>query len=296
MRIALLGSPDSWYARDLARAAGDRHTLTSLPFSRIAASVDVDAATVTSTGESLDDYDSVIVRSMPPGSLEQVIFRMDALGRVEAAGTLVLNPPRALEASIDKYLSLARLAEVGLTVPATIVCQTEEDALNAFDVLGGNVVVKPLFGGEGRGILRVSDPALAQRTFRTLEQLNAVLYLQVFIEHEGCDLRLLVIGKTVLGMRRINAVDWRTNVSRGASTEPLEVDEHLADIAMKAARALNTPLAGVDVLPGRDGKLYLLEVNAVPGWRALASTLQVDVANRVLDYVVGRLDGREAFE
>jgi len=183
-----------------------------------------------------------------------------------------------------------------MTVPATIVCQTEEDALNAFDVLGGDVVVKPLFGGEGRGILRVSDPALAQRTFRTLEQLSAVLYLQVFIEHEGCDLRLLVIGKTVLGMRRINAVDWRTNVSRGASTEPLEVDEHLADIAMKAARALNTPLAGVDVLPGRDGKLYLLEVNAVPGWRALASTLQVDVANRVLDYVAGRLDGREAFE
>lgn len=296
MRIALLGSPDSWYSRDLTRAAGDRHTLTSLPFSRIAAQVDVDAASVTSTGESLRDFDAVIVRSMPPGSLEQVIFRMDALSRVEAAGTLVLNPPRGLEASIDKYLSLARLAEVGLTVPATIVCQTEEDALNAFDALGGDVVVKPLFGGEGRGILRVSDPALAQRTFRTLEQLNAVLYLQAFIEHEGCDLRLLVIGKKVLGMRRINAVDWRTNVSRGASTEFLEVDEKLATIAMKAARTLDTPLAGVDVLPTRDGKLYLLEVNGVPGWRALAKTLKVDVASRVLDYVAGRLDGREAFE
>ena len=60
-------------------------------------------------------------------------------------------------------------------------------------MLGGDVVVKPLFGAEGRGIVRVSDPDLAFRTFRTLERIQSVLYLQQFIEHKGFDVRILVL-------------------------------------------------------------------------------------------------------
>ena len=54
---------------------------------------------------------------MPPGSLEQVVFRMDALHRVAAAGVPVLNPPRAVEAAVDKYLTLSLLEQAGLPVP-----------------------------------------------------------------------------------------------------------------------------------------------------------------------------------
>jgi ribosomal protein S6--L-glutamate ligase len=126
------------------------------------------------------------------------------------------------------------------------------------------------------------DEALALRAFKMLEQLGAVLYLQEFISHEGADLRLLVIGRRVLGMRRRNALDWRTNVSRGAKAEPLEVDADLARIALTAADAVG---AGVDLVPSRDGELYAIEVNAVPGWKALAAALEVDVARMVLEYV-----------
>ena len=94
---------------------------------------------------------------MPPGSLEQVVFRMDLLARLEAAGTWSFNPARAIEAAVDKYLTTARLAAAGLPVPRTGVCQTVEDALAGFDALGGDVVLKPLFGGEGRGIARLAD-------------------------------------------------------------------------------------------------------------------------------------------
>src|SRR5688572_11315687 len=142
----------------------------------------------------------------------------------------------------------------------------------AYVRLGGHVVVKPLFGGEGRGITKLDDAALAERAFKMLTQLGAVLYLQEFIEHEGFDLRLLVIGDRVLGMRRRNPFDWRTNVSRGAASEPLELTDELADIARRAAAAIGAPLAGVDLLPARNGTLYAIEVNGVPGWRALART------------------------
>lgn len=285
MRLAVLASPDSWYLRDLQRAAGTRHEIVPLPFSRLAARVGAPGEAVFCGDAPLGEFDKLLVRTMPPGSLEQVVFRMDALARLEAAGKTVVNPPRALEAAIDKYLALARLRAAGLPVPETWVGQNAEEAMQAFANLGGDVVVKPLFGGEGRGMLRVDDEALALRTFKTLQQLDAVLYLQRFIPHQGYDLRLLVLGDRVLGMRRANDADWRTNISRGARGEPLQPDAELRQMARRAAAAVGAPLAGVDVLPDRRGGRFVLEVNAVPGWRGLARACDEDVAALVLEFV-----------
>ncbi len=301
MRIAVLTTRDSWYWRDLCRAAEGRYRLARnqlarnqlaryqldcLAFQDLQASVgDVRAARVGTAQQDLGSYDAVLVRTMPLGSLEQVVFRMNALAQMEKLATCVINPARSLEIAIDKYLTLARLADVGMRVPATVTCQSWQQSMEAFALLGGDVVVKPIFGGEGRGITRIDDPALALRAFKMLDQLGAVIYLQQFVPHQGCDFRLLVVGSQVLGMRRCNATDWRTNVSRGAVTQPLEVTDSLRDLALTAARTVGCPLAGVDLLPGLDGQLYVLEVNAVPGWKALASTTRVDVARLVLELV-----------
>src|SRR5689334_18576049 len=124
--IALLagGRPASgypgWHVRDLRRAAAALgHSAEVVDFRRA----------------------TVVVRTMPPGSLEQVVFRMDLLHRARARGVPVLNPPAALEACVDKYLATARLAAAGLPVPPTAVCQHADAALEAFHALGGDVVV-----------------------------------------------------------------------------------------------------------------------------------------------------------
>jgi ribosomal protein S6--L-glutamate ligase len=163
---------------------------------------------------------------MPPGTLEQVVFRMDALHRVAAAGVPVVNPPRAIEAAVDKYLALARLGAEGLDVPETWVGESAAAALGAFEALGGDVVVKPLFGSEGRGLVRVSDRELARRAFQTLERLGAVLYVQRFLRHPGHDLRAFVLGGRVLGAIRRHAPpgDWRTNVAVGGRPEACRLD------------------------------------------------------------------------
>ncbi len=149
MNVAVLGSPTSWYLRDLARAAGMRHRIIPAAFRDLAASVNPTEQRCWSAAVDLSKLDAVLVRTMPPGSLEQVVFRMDVLGRLAAAGVTVLNPPRAVEAAVDKYLATALLQEAGLLVPRTIACQTADDALLAFENLGRDVVVKPLFGAEG---------------------------------------------------------------------------------------------------------------------------------------------------
>jgi ribosomal protein S6--L-glutamate ligase len=293
MKFAVLAAPDSWYFRDLARAGGTRHEVQVRSFSELTASLSTTGHRLSSNGSDLSECDAVIVRTMPPGSLEQVVFRMDALGRLEAAGVVVVNSPRSLEIAVDKYLSSVRLADAGLPTPRTIVCQTVDDAMAAFAELGGDIVLKPLFGGEGRGITRLTDENLALRAFSMLAQFNAVLYLQEFVEHCGYDIRLFVLGGRVFGMKRVNPGDWRTNVARGATTEPFEVDDRYAHLARSAANAVGAIIAGIDVLPARDGREFVLEVNAVPGWKALARTLQIDIAELLLDTIAGMVEQRK---
>ena len=281
MNIALLSGSGGWHVRDLERAAVQLgHAATVVDFRRVHAALPVNH-------DSLRQFDAVIVRTMPPGSLEQVIFRMDVLHRFESAGGLVLNPPRALETCIDKYLAAVRLDGVGLPVPPTVVCQDAEAALEAFGRLGGDVVVKPLFGSEGRGMVRVTDEEIAWRTFRTLERLQTVLYLQQFVPHAGWDLRGFVVGDRVLAaMRRHARTGWRTNVAQGGRTEAVTLTTEEEHLTLAAARAVGAPVAGVDLLPRPDGGYYVLEVNAVPGWRALAPVSGVDVAAEIIRFVI----------
>lgn len=280
MRFAILSAGLGWHVRDLQRAAAQfGHEAVAVDFRRVSAGVAVQA-------DSLAAYDGIMVRTMPPGSLEQVVFRMDVLHRLQARGVRVLNPPRAVEICVDKYLASACLEAAGLPVPPTIACQHADAAMEAFTALGGDVVVKPLFGSEGRGMLRVSDLDMAWRTFRTLERLQTVLYLQQFVPHPGWDLRAFVLGDRVLAaMRRHANGGWRTNVAQGGTAEAAELPAELAGLAVRAAEVVGAVAAGVDLLPGPAGQWYVIEVNAVPGWRALAPVAGVDVAAALIRYL-----------
>jgi RimK family alpha-L-glutamate ligase len=277
MRIGILSAGNGWHVSDLQRAARALgHEAAGVDFRRIKASI---------PSESLKAFEGVLVRTMPPGSLEQVIFRMDVLHRLAAEGTLVLNPPRAVEICVDKYLASARLAAAGLNVPPTAVCQNADSALEAFASLGGDVVVKPIFGSEGRGMMRICDPDLAWRTFRVLERTQSILYLQKYIHHPGWDLRVFVLGKRVIAaMRRRANGHWRTNVAQGGKAEPVALSSRVEELALCAAEVVEAPLAGIDLLPGPDDQMFVLEVNAVPGWRALAPVTGVDIAKEIVLY------------
>ncbi len=280
MRFAILSAGTGWHVADLQRAAAQlSYQAVLVDFRRIYAGV--------ATGfHPLADFDGVLVRTMPPGSLEQVIFRMDVLQRAHAADVPVLNPPVAIEACVDKYLATARLAAAGLPVPATVVCQHADAAMEAFVSLGSDVVVKPIFGSEGRGMMRVADADMAWRVFRTLERLQSVLYLQRFIAHPGWDLRAFVLnGHVLAAMRRRSDGGWRTNIAQGGTGENVQLTGEEEDLAIRASNALGAPVAGVDILPGLAGERYILEVNAVPGWRALGAATGVDVATLLLKFL-----------
>ena len=282
-----LTSGTGWHVEDLLRAAGKLGVeLRVLPFAEVEASLGTEAEGVAAAGVLLDAADGVLVRMMPPGTLEQVVFRMDALLRLTAAGATVWNPPRAVEAAVDKYLTLSLLERRGLPIPTTWTGQTAASALAAFDALGGDAVVKPLFGSEGRGLLRVSDRELAWRCFHALERMGSVIYLQKPIRRPGHDLRLFVLrGRVLAAMRReARAGEWRTNVALGGRAEAWTPDAEAETMAVAAAEAIGAAFAGVDVIEDQDaGRRLIVEVNAAPGWKALSQATGIDVAAAVLD-------------
>ena len=283
-RLAVLGRSEEWHVQRLLEACRRQGIDAECRSFRELEGVCGRVGDYRSTSA---EWDAVIVRSMPRGSLEQIIFRMDVLGCLETQGCYVCNPARSLEIAIDKYLALARLEKAGLPVPRTIVAQEAAAAMRAFDALGGDVVVKPLFGSEGRGILRVCEEEMAWRVFKTLEQLEGVLYVQEFIEHEGRDVRALVIGDRVLAMERTSAGDFRTNLSRGGEARPATISRAWEELALRASAAVGTLVAGVDLLPTADGP-FLLEVNGVPGWRGIQRVTGVDVAEAIVAELLAR--------
>src|SRR5262249_20467265 len=140
-------------------------------------------------------------------------------------------------------------------------------------------------------MLRVHDAELAWRTFRTLERTGAVLYLQEVIRHPGWDLRVFVLGGRVLGGMRRHArgEDWRTNVAQGGVGEAVRIEPAQEALALRAAAVLAAGAARAHLMPGPAGAWYVIEVNAVPGWRALAPVTGIDVAAELVRHLAGKV-------
>ncbi len=291
MRVAVLGASGSWHSRRLIGALSARgHEVLAVPATRLRSRIDEAGEThvLGPDGAVLDRLDLLIVRGLPRGSLEQVIFRMDALHVLADHGVRCVNSPRAIERTVDKSWASALLARAGVPTPPTIVCERYEDAMEAFDRLGGDVVVKPLFGAMGNGIVRIEDRDVAHRVFRVLELERAVYYVQRTLVPAGRrDLRLLVVAGQVAGAMERVSDSWRANIARGARARALLPSDAERDLAIAAAAAVEADVAGVDLLIGPHGEAFVVEVNGIPGWQALQSVCERDLTELVVSACEG---------
>lgn len=286
MKAAILGQMGGWHTESLSGALAARGIAAEcLSVRQLTAQVG-GSPRLAVQGAALDDHDVVFVRAIPTGSLEQVIYRMDALRVLEQQGVLVVNSARAIERGVDKYYTAALLETAGLPTPRTLVTERFDDALAAFDELGGDVVVKPLFGSEGRGMVRVTDVDSAYRVFRALELGRYIYCVQAYVPHGLEDIRAFVLGDTVIAAMVRRGTHWKTNAAQGARSEPVKLDQHLVELSVRAAHVVGAEHAGVDILPCEGGGYSVIEVNTIPGWRALRAATGVDVAQALVDHVL----------
>ncbi len=236
----------------------------------------------------VEEIDALIVRPIGRGSLEELVFRMDMLYKLERLGFYVINPAEAIEHCADKYDILSILEDNGVPVPHTVATESVNEALKAFAELGGDVVVKPIFGSRGIGATRVNDSEIANTVFKAITFYHGVIYLQEFVPHGTSDIRAFVVdGHVIAAMRRV-AEGWKTNYSQGARPAPIELDHDYETLAVKASKAVGCKVAGVDILEGPHGPM-IVDVNSQPGWKGLQIVTKVNIADEIVDLVLYEL-------
>ncbi|MEM3696879.1 MAG: RimK family alpha-L-glutamate ligase [Candidatus Bathyarchaeia archaeon] len=290
MKIGIVTrNKNSWSSSQLRQALTKRkipHTCFSFP--QLTARIGYKPYLKVGNIRLLEDLDALIIRPIGRGSLEEIVFRMDMLYRLQRLGFYVINPPEAIEHCVDKYDILAILEENGIPVPRTTVTENVDEALKAFNELGGDVVIKPLFGSRGIGSTRVKDAEIASTIFRNITFYHGVIYVQEFIHHGFSDIRAFVVGDRVIAAMRRVANNWKTNYSQGAKPEPITLDKAMEDLAVKSAKLIDCKIAGVDILESPKGPL-VVEVNSQPGWRGLQSVAKVNIADEIVDFVLSEI-------
>jgi RimK family alpha-L-glutamate ligase len=291
--IGLVVDRMDWHACELADAVAARGGAARpvrLPLSGF--------MTQSSSGLHLDGFgerlpDAVVVRSMAGGTFEAVTLRLGILHALRECGVTVWNDARAIERCVDKSTTSFLLARAGLATPPTWATGSYDEAraIVQRETADGALVLKPLFGSQGRGLLLI-------RTADDLpppEKVAGVYYLQRFVgvEREGFhDFRLLVVqGRVVAAMQR-HSRHWVTNIKRGGRPIAVVVNDEMKMLAVRAAAAVGTDFAGVDILYAADQRACVLEVNSMPAWSGLQKVTAVNIASVFVDALFAALAAR----
>jgi RimK family alpha-L-glutamate ligase len=237
--------------------------------------------------------DAVHVRTLAAGSFEAITKRLGVLHALTNLGVVVWNDARAIERCVDKSMTSFLIARAGVPTPPTWTMESAETArtLVEREAPRGPLVLKPLFGAQGKGLQLIRRP----EDLPAPENVGGVYYLQRFQQNgteDFRDYRLFVLsGRVVAAMMR-SASTWITNVKQGGRPLAVTPDPRMERLAIAAAEAVGATIAGVDVLQGVEGGSTVLEVNSMPAWSGLQKVSARNVAQAIASALIDELARR----
>lgn len=210
---------------------------------------------------------------------------------LEKCGYTLVNSADAIEVCDDKmktHLSLAGVVPMPKTLASPLQFKrTEVQYITEIEkVVGYPIVVKEVFGSLGANV-HLAENREQLKSIRNALLLKPHIY-QEFIGSGGSDLRLIVIGgKVVACMRRVNENDFRSNVELGGRGENVTPTKRQIEYAERAAKAIKLDYCGIDILSDQTGD-YVCEVNSNAFWRAVSEVSGVNVAKAYAKYLFDR--------
>jgi tetrahydromethanopterin:alpha-L-glutamate ligase len=293
--ILVVSDQRDWHARQMEAAfAGidarvERVDLAECGFDTRSAS----GLTLPILGSQLPD--AVHVRTLSAGSFEAVTKRLGVLHALASLGVVVWNDARAIERCVDKSMTSFLLARAGLPTPPTWTMESAEAAraLVEREAPRGPLVLKPLFGAQGKGLRLIHG----RDELPGPEEVAGAYYLQRFQPngtHDFRDYRLFVLrGRVIAAMMR-RASTWITNVKQGGQPFAVARDPEMERLAIAAADAVGAAIAGVDVLVDANGAPTVLEVNSMPAWGGLQKVSRRNIAKAIASALMDELARRPA--
>ena len=239
--------------------------------------------------EDISHMAGMISRTIGFGTADQITFRISLLEHFEDAGIYVMNPAYSFRRAKDKYATITALHKAGIRVPKTYIGENLEAAIEFVHEVG-DVIIKPLIGARGMGMIRAEHPELTYRAMKFIHQLGQVLYVQEMIQKPDRDLRVFVIGGQVVGsMYRYIPEgiegEFRTNVHGGGKAELATISEEYKECALKTAEVMNLDYTGIDIIESKEGPC-VIEANASPSWSALSRVTSIGIAGMIIDQLV----------
>ncbi|MGV1012013.1 MAG: 30S ribosomal protein S6--L-glutamate ligase [Flavobacterium sp.] len=284
LRIGLLASNPELYSNKRIMEAGEMrgHEMHFLNIKECYMKLDADKPEIHYRGgKVLDNFDAVIPRIRP-----SITFYGCALTRqFEAMKVYCLNSAAAITQSRDKLFSLQLLLRNGVDIPTTGFANSPLDTDDLIKMVGGSpLIVKLLEGTQGKGVVLAETKKAAESVINAFKSLNANILVQEFIkEANGKDLRLFVVdGKVVAAIQREAAPgEFRANIHMGGTASIVKPTAEERRIAIKAAKAMDLRVAGVDIIRSAKGPL-LLEVNSSPGLEGIEGATNKDIAGEMI--------------
>jgi ribosomal protein S6--L-glutamate ligase len=239
--------------------------------------------------QQLSPYEAVLPRI----GASITYFGTAVVRQFEQMDVFCANTSAGISNSRDKLRSLQILSRHQIGIPKTTFVRDKKDVLPAIERIGGApVIIKLLEGTQGIGVLLAESVESARGIIELLQNQRQNVLVQKFVaESKGRDIRAFVVGdQVVASMRRVaQGQDFRSNVHRGAVTEPVILDETYCETAVRAAQIMGLRIAGVDMLESNEGP-QIMEVNSSPGLEGIERCTQLDIAGAIIDYIAAQVD------
>jgi len=290
MKLAILSRNSKLYStRRLVEAARTRgHTVRVLDPLRCYMRIASDGFSMHYKGKPIAGYDAVIPRI--GASITR--YGTAVLRQLEMMGSYTPNPSDAILRARDKLRAHQLLAAQGIGMPITVFGDNPDDTVDLLSMLGPPPhVIKLNEGTQGAGVMLTEKPSASRSVIEALRGLYANFVVQEFIaEAQGADLRCFVVGDRVVASMRRQAPegDFRSNLHRGGTAEPVQASQAEKDVAVRAARSLGLNVAGVDLIRAQRGPL-VLEVNSTPGLEGIEQVGAQDVAGAIVDHIAASI-------
>lgn len=287
MKIAILSQDASLYSTRRLKEAGEQqgHDMRVVNYLRCYMNITSHRPSIVYNGKPLEDFDAIIPRI----GASKTFYGTAVVRQFEVMGVFSTNESQAISRSRDKLRSLQILAREGIGLPVTGFAHATQDIDGLIETVGGApLVIKLLEGTQGIGVVLAETYQAAKSVIEAFRGLDANILVQEYIaEAKGSDLRCLVVGgKVIASMKRQGAEgEFRSNLHRGGKAENVKLTPEEKSTAIRAAKAMGLRIAGVDLLRSNHGPV-VMEVNSSPGLEGIEKTTGVDVAGKIIDYLV----------
>jgi len=229
-------------------------------------------------------YDAILERSI---SFTRGLYTLKILN---SWGIPTINTATVAEACGDKLATSALLAKAGLPQPRTVVAYTPQSALEAIEVLGYPVVLKPVVGSWGRLLAKINDRDAAEAILEHKSTLgsyqHSIFYIQEYIYKPGRDIRAFIIGEQTICAIYRKSEHWITNTARGGEGEVCPVTPELEDLCGRAAQAVGGGVLAVDIIEHPDRGFLINEINHTMEFHTTTPTTGVDIPGIIVEYTL----------